>query len=1303
MLIKKCFVISRLFAIIFFIFLNTALYSVPIASIVIRSPGDTVCPNTSVTFRLTGSVFTDSLVLNWGDGSPTETYTVIPGNRTHVFSASSTVKLIAYEGSLTDTAKILIVVLQLPQSKFGFSYNSTACFTLSGIPVSFTDSSSGGTVPYLYFWNFGDGSSDTAKNPVHTYYSPGKYIISLSVSLKNLPQSIACPLSVYKDSLEISSDTNVISSMNINAGCPCNHILFTATGNATTWRWDFGDGDTSALQNPMHLYKRPGPYVVTLNGTGNTGCFFSKQLSFIVCSGDTLPVSKSDNNWYFGGNYFFPTFDAAGINFNPSSPVPLTNGNQEALEGCATMSDADNGTLLFYTNGINVWDNTHAVMPNGTGLFGGYSTSQTALIVPFPGNRNLYYIITGNGSTDIYKGYYYSIVDMSLNGGKGDVTTKNTVFFTGPCPEAQSAAARVSHEALSGTVKYKGDCLRPAEYWVIIPACKDTFKTFLINSAGINPPVTTVAPDNNYNGAGYSCVSPDGNKYAISQYGGGTNKIRLFDFDRNTGSLTNEKHITYYITQHSYYENFYGIAFSPNSSVLYAPFTDRLYQWNLKAANISASVYKATYADTVDMLGCNLGPDGKIYISNDLNRSSLTVINNPDVLGAGCNLVHHGFFLGGRKSKYGLQNIVPLAPTDTIKLNSSYTSTIVPCTFQVNFSDSSCRFRPDSVTTTWDYGDGTVSTYNTIQYPSHTYLNPGTYNVKMLLSKSCYFSDSVTKQIVIDPLLSFTTTAVPANCNLPNGSAAANPIGGNPSYTYSWSSGSTNQTASSLLPNTYSVTVTDIDGCTSVSTVTISNSAGPVVTLSVSAAVLCNGGTGSLSASISGGTGPYTYSWSNGTTSTSASTTNLLSGVAANTYSIVISDVNGCSGSSTVVTLTDPALLSAPTFTITKANCGLNNGTALANSTGGTGALTYSWSNAATGQSVSNLSANSYTVIVIDSNGCSQTNVISIDSVIRPIINTLSTVDPLCNGDATGIATMSVSTGAAPFTYQWSGSGGTNTSASGLTAGTYSFTLTDSVGCQVIKTVSITQPPLLVLNPNSTPDNCDSTNGTAQANASGGTGILQYNWSTGNTLSAITGLGAGTYSVTATDANNCTQFASVIVLPNNGPAANAGNDVVIATGTSTILSANGGGSYQWSPSTGLNCITCQNPTAAPTKTTTYYLTVTDVNGCTDMDSLIVTVEEGCRDDIFIPNAFSPNNDGQNDVLKIESNSCIKIMTFTIYDRWGEKVFETSNINEGWNGTFKGKPLDTDVFAFTLIVDLITNEQVMKKGNVSLLK
>lgn len=878
-----------LFFLYIFCLIAVSSLAAPIASISYSGwPPDTTCAGKNACFSTWATVFTDSMVIDWGDGSLKEKYTVNPNFICHTFSSTSVIKLIAYEGAMSDTATTQIYILQMPVSKFTTNYVTT-CAKKNGVTVNFTNTTNGGTPPYIFDWDFGDGKTDTVKDPVHTYYSPGKYIIRLISKPKKIPLGLFCDPIIYTDSITISVDSSLITSMIANAGCPCNIISFTTTGNSNSWLWDFGDGYTSAAQNPSHSYSEPGQYVVTLSGTGSNGCYFVKKIPLTVCGGSIGKVSKSNYRWYFGGGNSSanPTFDAGGINFNPAIPTPLTTGAQTAMEGCATMSDANTGNLLFYTNGMKVWDNTHTVMPNGTGLFGGISTTQSSLIVPFPGNRNKYYIITANGTTDISKGYYYSIVDMTLNAGKGDVISKNNVFFIGPCKYDNFPASGVAHEALTGTVKYKGDCLKPAEYWVVIPSCRDTFKAFLITSAGINPPVTSVAASDNYNGAGYSCISPDGSKYAISQYStGGTNKIRVFDFDKNTGLLSNERVITYFFGFG--YENFYGVAFSPNSSVLYAPFSSTFYQWDLNAANISASLYRTTLAGA-NMWGSYLGPDKKIYLANT-GGTSLTVINNPDVVGPGCNVTVNSFSLSGRKSRYGLQNIIPLAPLDTIPLKADFLATIDPCSRQVTFSNSSCSFMPDSIITKWYYGDGTTGTFKTLQFPPHTYSVAGTYQVKLVISKSCYKSDSIVKTIIVNPDLTVSISTVQPGCGNSNGSVSATPSGGIPGYTYLWSNSQTTQTATGLTQGNYTVTITDNKGCTT-STVAIITGGTPVSGSFTKGTANCPGcGCKEwLMVNAGGGTAPYTYLWSNGYTNRYGNR------LCPGSYTINIKDKNGCS------------------------------------------------------------------------------------------------------------------------------------------------------------------------------------------------------------------------------------------------------------------------------------------------------------------------------------------------------------------------------------------------------------------------
>jgi gliding motility-associated-like protein len=166
------------------------------------------------------------------------------------------------------------------------------------------------------------------------------------------------------------------------------------------------------------------------------------------------------------------------------------------------------------------------------------------------------------------------------------------------------------------------------------------------------------------------------------------------------------------------------------------------------------------------------------------------------------------------------------------------------------------------------------------------------------------------------------------------------------------------------------------------------------------------------------------------------------------------------------------------------------------------------------------------------------------------------------------------------------------------------------------------------------------------------------------------------------------------------PELEATGDTTILLGTFTPLQATGGNAYHWSPKTGLSCTNCPNPIAAPERTTTYYVNTKGDNGCTAMDSVTVLVDTDLH--IYIPNIFSPNGDGQNDVLYVMGKG-IKTMHFLIYNRWGEKVFETTDLSQGWDGTYKGEILQPAVYVFMIDAILETGQRLVKKGDVTLIK
>ncbi len=419
-----------------------------------------------------------------------------------------------------------------------------------------------------------------------------------------------------------------------------------------------------------------------------------------------LAFSQGEANiWYFGQN--------AGLDFNSGSPVPLLDGQINTLEGCAVLSN-NLGQLLFYTDGITIYNRNHNVMQNGTGLLGHPSTTQSATIVPKPGNPNLFYVFTIDRG-GFANGFRYSIIDLTLDGGLGGVTTdKNVLVYTPTC------------EKIS-IVKHANNI----DFWIVTHSFPGTtFYTHLLTSTGINstPVVSNVGvfvPNNDPDHTlGYMKFSPAGNKVAVAHFI--LNTLQLFDFNNSTGALSNpitliDESITGTLTN-----ALYGLEFSPNGEVLYVGrgLDDMLFQFDLTAANIPASKFDYTFVNYLIPSALQLGPDGKIYIAHQ-QSAFLSVISNPNTLGIGCDIQEISVPLGGRLCLAGLPSFSQsFLHAPSILLTSDCEGETSNFSFSTNQT---------VLNVLWNFGDGTTS--NTIA-PSHTYTSSGNYNVTVTVTTS---------------------------------------------------------------------------------------------------------------------------------------------------------------------------------------------------------------------------------------------------------------------------------------------------------------------------------------------------------------------------------------------------------------------------------------------------------------------------------------------------------------------------------------------------------------------------------------
>ncbi|PTM07832.1 MAG: hypothetical protein DA407_09750, partial [Bacteroidetes bacterium] len=372
-------------------------------------------------------------------------------------------------------------------------------------------------------------------------------------------------------------------------------------------------------------------------------------------------------NWYFGQN--------AGIQFDTSGTLigSIDGGQLSTLEGCTSISDT-NGDLLFYTDGRLVYNRNHTLMPNGTGLFGDPSSTQSALVVPEPGNDTIYYIFTVDTNVDNSDfGFNYSIVDITLDAGLGDITSKNVNLLT------------KSSEKITAVLK---DCISQS-IWVITFASADgnpgiytSYHAYEVSTTGVNPTsVVSTFPPNIFSGfddpRGQIKVSPDGKKFASANMQGG---LYLFDFDTDTGILSNQQRLTI----STFSGSSYGIEFSQNSKRLYVHSTNNqnatgppnihrstLTQFNLEATDIQASEF------TIDERqlfrgSLQLAADGRIYRALSANYTiglpALGVIENPNALGPAVVYTHNAVDLTPNLSTQGLPPFIQSFFNDKIDI-----------------------------------------------------------------------------------------------------------------------------------------------------------------------------------------------------------------------------------------------------------------------------------------------------------------------------------------------------------------------------------------------------------------------------------------------------------------------------------------------------------------------------------------------------------------------------------------------------------------------------------------------------------
>ncbi len=999
-------------------------------------------------------------------------------------------------------------------------------------------------------------------------------------------------------------------------------------------------------------------------------------LALVFIGSGLMALSQNQTKkWYFG--------QYAGLDFSTNPPTPLSNCAMSTWEGCSSVSDAS-GNLLFYTNGVDVWNQAHVIMANGSGLFGDNSSTQSALIVKQPGTTTIYFIF----SSDPNSGLNYSVVDMSLAAGMGSVTTKN------------SSLSLSTTERLCGTTHCNGN-----DIWVIShDNYSDVFRATLVTSVGVSNTAVLSSVGTNFGGTnkiGSLKVSPNGKKIGTSFYN--PFAFELYDFDPSTGTVSNPLTLT--VTASGY-----GCEFSPDGTKFYGSLwatstaSFELVQWDICSGS-DAAIQASSHSINATQAGqLQLGADGKIYmaraqlrkiklspeitIETVIGQSMIGVIHNPNSNSVTLNFNNTGQLVSPGLSLFGLPNIV----------SGFYKTPVAQYSYSLNPSISCVRVffnAPPLIKNTcsatsytvasvkWFFDDPASGLANssTLLNPSHDYPALGNYNAKLVLYTACGGVIDTLKKIVAVGASLVNTPSAYSVCAGESLTLAASG-----SNTYSWSTGA-NSSSIVVNPNvntTYTVMNIDQYGCLHRSVQTVTVYAVPNVSVA-GIFTLCAGRIATLTAS-----GALSYSWNTGATNSAINSTPAVS----TSYTVTGTTYDGCSQTKVVTVTINEAPVPVIVGNTLVCAGSVATVTALGNNN-------YTWNNGEIGPTFTVVGSRDLFIFSVTAhypNGCTRFAKVRFTVIPLPVLN-LFGLDTVCAGSA---LTLSVS---GAVSYTWNSSTKNNPATFyPLSNTTYTLSGSDTNHCVDTEVVPIVVRPSATLSANSSKVCRDQVsrldlNSPIVPNAT-------YIWKPGDIPGdhiVVTASATTLYTVTSNlDGCKSSATSTLEVLPT--PSLVVSKDIEIVPGSSTQLFVSGSDSVTWKPVDFLSCSDCINPICTPVESIQYCVS-SAIGQCSAVACVSVTVSCNSGHDLSVPNAFTPNDDKQNDSFCLQGwEECISNFAVIIFDRWGEKVFESNDPSFCWDGYYRGQLLNSGVYVYVINAKKHGEKSgFTKKGNINLIK
>lgn len=1220
-------------------------------------------------------------------------------NPSHAFNALGNYNVRLYgtdDGVCWNVIQHSVTITSVLNPSFTFSQG---CF---GQPIQFTDASTSALPITSWQWDFGDGNNSASQNPTHIYSSAGSFIITLTIS------DGICNAS-FNDTIIIQ---NLSASFTYQQACLGTPALFTDNSagalQIVRWDWDLGDGNSSSVQHASHQYISAGNYNVMLTVTDAAGCTASTTIvvsvsQFIAgnitysgvttfCEGGNLGLNAPAGAGY---SYLWSTGETtASINANQSGAyyVVVTNAaGCKDTTGPVVIQIYPKPQAYITANGpVTFCDFAHYVTlvanPSGPGFT--YQWTKNGV--------NLVTTQTTNISASIQSGTYTVIVTDNHGCKDTSAALPVTIFPNPPYPTIANTGPTTFCQGDSVILtapagyQYNWDNGATSQSTAVYSSGWHTVTIIDTNGCSSTGGITInvrALPDMRL--AAYGCYDvciSDSNRIygppGMSSYSWSTGETTqsvlvdeagVYSLTATSSSGCMDSSDNLYIST----TNFLGIdlgndtSFCEGGSVTFdagSGFSAYTWQNGSTSQTFIADTTGNYFVQATDSSGC-FGSDTVALL---VFPNPVVNLNDTSV----CSSTNLTLDAGSGFTTY-LWNDSSANQTLSVSLSGSYSVTVTDlnnCTasdaVSVSFSSATTSVSIgndvalcDGASVTLNAGGGFVSYTWQDGSTGQTYTTDTSEVITVVVvdSSGCLGVDTVVVTVFPNPVVNIIDSF---DCFSETVTLYAWGSGGINSYF--WSDSSSNQTLIVSTSGIYSVTVTDANGCTASNAI--------IVSLSFAASSIDLGGDVNLcdgtSVTFDAGSGFVTYVWHDGSTGQTYTTDT------SEYITIQVIDSSGCWEIDTVIV----TVFANPVVTLQDTSACVATIVLDADS----GYASYLWSDSSTNQSLAVTTSGTYSVTVFDANGCTGTNAATVNLTSTFTI----TAEPdtaICSGDTVQLNV----TGGNSYTWNPAATlinpNSSNPLASPTSTTVYVVVAFDSSGCSNSDSVIINVLPLLTAQ--ATPDTSLCAGSSTQLSASGGT---MYSWfpSTGLSCAACPNPVANpqqtiSYSVEVSQpgyCNNDTAYVTVNILPS--PDAGLDSVITISAGGQVTLAPNGGMSgYEWSATNGWTCSDCPSPTISPTETTIYTLVVTDSAGCASAKQIVVRVLNDCEGKFYIPTAFSPNDDGHNDIFRIIHPGDLNLIDFKVFNRWGEVVFETEDPSKGWDGIYKGVPQDLAVFAY----------------------